>query len=50
MTKIQKQSERENLYMVLIGEQVAVCDLTKPQADALVAAVNRAQHTQGRAP
>ena len=42
MIEIRRQSAREDLYMVLLGDQVTVCDLSKNEAEALAAAHARA--------
>jgi hypothetical protein len=38
MPELRKQSNLDDRYMVLFGQHVIVCDLTKAQAEAIVKA------------
>jgi len=41
MPELRKQSNLDDRYMVIVGKQVIICDLTRPQAEAVVRAFER---------
>jgi hypothetical protein len=41
MPELRKQSNFDDRYMVLIGEHVVICDLTRDQAQAIMRALER---------
>jgi hypothetical protein len=43
--ELRKQSKIDDRYMVLVGEQVIICDLSRSEATALMRAFER--HTRG---
>ena len=41
MPELRKQSTIDDRYMVLFGQHVMICDLTKAEAEAIVKAAQR---------
>jgi len=46
MAEIRVESERDGLYALYVSENVIICDLTKDDAEALLAMFRRADHSR----
>jgi hypothetical protein len=46
MAEIRVESERDGLYALYVSENVIICDLTKDDAEALLAMFRGADHSR----